>query len=98
MNSPKELARGHEDAEVGSSRKELFKKRERRRAMEGSQEDSVFRRKGAAPPLDPPFLRTCTATVNRFHFKAESHTSLRLRRQQMHRFRIVERPQCTGSG
>ena len=27
-----------------------------------------------------------------FHSKAESHTSLRLRRQQMHRFKIAERP------
>ena len=54
---------------------------------------------GAAPPNPPhpprgglrppstPFYGLC-----RFHSKAESHTSLQLRQQQMHRFRITERP------
>ena len=49
-------------------------------------------RGGLRPPLPPPRLSVHRYALPRFHSKAESHTSLRLRQRQMHRFRITERP------
>ena len=83
----------------------LLRKRERRRAMDGSPEDPVFRRRDGGKRISREggemggrcrevahksthkSFRCGRARCHWSHFKAESDTSLRLRRQQ-----------CTGSG